>query len=164
MWVQFLSLLFLAYCQNRPSALRVGCVCPPAQFHTPANKYEEARSKRKAKNGSSKNQRAGSLHRPTRKGSGGTGHFSQSFFTCPWPSAVHFRGFVQSPGQITVAALSGTAQTSVTWLCVRAHLVAATRAAPLPVTSAVCGTLFLIVNYNVLYSRSRKTQEKRSAA
>jgi hypothetical protein len=47
-------------------------ICPPAQFHAPANQYEEGQRKTKKKTGNgNKTQRAGSLHRPTRKGSGG---------------------------------------------------------------------------------------------
>jgi hypothetical protein len=121
------------------------CVChfsirPPAQFHTPANQYEEARSKKKTKNGSSKTEERAVYIAQHAKAAAGFEHFLD--LSTPLPlGGVKFGDLVRSTGQITVAASSGTAQTSETRLCVRARLVAATRAASLPVTSAVCGTL-----------------------
>jgi len=78
----------------------------------------------------------------------------------PWAlGGAEPEGFVRSPGQITVATPSSAAQTSETRLCVRARLVAATRAAPLPVTSAVCGTLCEIsCSLKTLKSHRRKAR------
>jgi hypothetical protein len=94
---------------------------------------QRGRSKKKTKDGSGNGDPKSGQLTSANMSKAAAGFTQLSDLSAPLAlGGAKFLGFVRSPGQITIVASSGTAQTSEIRLCVRTRLVAATRAVPLP--------------------------------